>query len=66
MVGCHHHMGNVWLPDKAVSRYVIGGCFYLLEKDWNNIWEEDKEDLHGLRRVCDYHRILWKFTRRKD
>lgn len=49
MQGCHRCMGDVWLPDKAVSSYVIDGCLCLLERDWNDIWEQDKEGLYGLR-----------------
>ena len=43
MTGCHCCMGDVWLPDKAVSRYVVSGCFYVLERDRNNIRDCDKE-----------------------
>ena len=28
--GCHCRMGDIWLSDKAMSRYVIDGCFRLL------------------------------------
>ena len=42
--GCHRRMGDIWLPDKAVSRYVIDACFSLLERDWSDIWERDKHD----------------------
>ena len=31
MQGLHQRMGDVWLPDKAVSRYVIPSCFSVLE-----------------------------------
>ena len=37
--GCHRRMGDIWLPDKAMSRYVIDACFLLLERDWSDIWE---------------------------
>ena len=45
-------MGNIWLPDKAVSRYVIGGCFCVLERDWSNIWDRDKNNVCALWRVA--------------
>ena len=34
MQGAHRRMGDVCLPDKAVSRYVIRGCFSVLEDNW--------------------------------
>ena len=34
MQGCHRRMGDVWLPDKAVSRYVMRASFELLEEAW--------------------------------
>ena len=52
MSGCHWRMGDVWLPDKAVSRYVFGACFLVLEKDWHDIWEHDKKDYFALHRVA--------------
>ena len=45
-------MGDIWLPDKAVSRYVIDGSFWLLGRDWSDIWEHDKNDVFALRRVA--------------
>ena len=48
MSGCHRHMGDVWLPDKVVSRYIIVACFCVLEKDWNDIWEHYKEGYFAL------------------
>ena len=38
--------------DKAVSLYVIGGCFRVLERDWSDIWDRDKDDVFALRRVA--------------
>ena len=32
--GLHQRMGDVWLQDKAVSRYVIRACFSVLEDNW--------------------------------
>ena len=52
MYGCHQCMGDVWLPDKAVSCYVVIACFCVLDKDWNNIWERNKEDYFALQRVA--------------
>ena len=34
MQGIHRQMGDVWKPDKAVSRYVIRGCFVAFEYHW--------------------------------
>ena len=34
MQGLHQRMGNVWLQDKSVSRYVIRACFSGLEENW--------------------------------
>ena len=45
-------MGDIWLPDKAVSWHVIDGCFRLLEREWSNIWERDKHDIFALQRVA--------------
>ena len=50
--GCHRRMGDIWLPDKAASRYVIDACFSLLERNWSDIWERDKHDGFALRRVA--------------
>ena len=50
--GCHCRMRDVWLADKAVSRYVIDGYFLVLEKDWSEIWDHDKDDVFTLRRVA--------------
>ena len=33
--GMHKRMGDQWMPDKAVSRYVIRACFSVLESDWS-------------------------------
>ena len=30
----HRRMGDVWKPDKAVSRFVIKACFTILEYHW--------------------------------
>ena len=43
--GCHRCMGDILLPDKAVSRHMIDGCFRLLEREWSDIWERDKHDI---------------------
>ena len=51
VAGCHCRMGDVWLPDKAVSNYVIGGCFCVLERDWSDIWDLDKDNVFTLHRV---------------
>ena len=48
MAGCQRCMGNVWLPDKAVSRYGVGECFCVLEREWNDTWDRDKEDYFAL------------------
>lgn len=71
MAGCHRCIGDIWLPNKAVSTYVIGGCSCVLERDWNDFWEGDKEDfsrsvLGGDGCMCDYCSILWRSTRRGD
>jgi len=34
MEGSHKRMGDQWVPDKAISRYVIGACFAVLESNW--------------------------------
>ena len=36
MQGCHRRMGDTWLPDKAVSWYVMGGAFQVLEESWTD------------------------------
>ena len=36
MQGCHQKMGDIWLPKKAMSRYVISGCFKISGREWNN------------------------------
>ena len=50
--GCHRRMGDIWLPNKAVSRYVIDGCFRVLERDLSDIWDRDKNDVFALWRVA--------------
>ena len=45
-------MVDVWLPDKAVSRYVVIACFRVLDREWNDIRERDKEDYFALQRVA--------------
>ena len=45
-------MGDIWLPDKAVSRYVIDGCFCLLECEWIDIWEQEKHDIFALWQIA--------------
>ena len=52
MAGCHCRMGNVWLPDKSVSYYIIGGCFRVLERNWNDIWDRGKGNIFALRCVA--------------
>ena len=32
--GIHRRIGDVWKPDWAVSRYIIHGCFVVLEYHW--------------------------------
>ena len=49
---CHRHMGDVWLPNNAVSRYVIDGCFCMLERDWSDIWDRNKNDVFALWRIA--------------
>ena len=40
------------MPDKAVSRYIIRGCFRVLAREWNNIIERDNDDVYGLRQIA--------------
>jgi hypothetical protein len=34
MLGCHRRMGDVWMPDRALSQYELGSCFEVLESKW--------------------------------
>jgi hypothetical protein len=34
MRGVHRRMGDVWLPDRAMSQYEIAACFKLLDARW--------------------------------
>ena len=60
-------MGDMWLPDKVVSMYVIQDWFNVLEHNW---------ELHGIdnyfKLLLDiqcglyyHHRILQRITREK-
>ena len=40
------------MSNKTVSRYVIGGYFCVLERDWSDICERDKDDVFTLRQVA--------------
>ena len=35
MQGCHRRMGDVWLPNRAISQYEMKACFEILENQWN-------------------------------
>ena len=54
MQGCHRRMGDVWLPDKAVSHYVMRASFELLEE----AWAELGHDKHYLLRISKTACIL--------
>jgi hypothetical protein len=45
--GCHRRMGDLWLPNRAVSRHELVACFEILEERWK-IFEAD---LVGLDKV---------------
>lgn len=34
MTGSHKWMGNVWIPDKAMSSYIIRASMDILEESW--------------------------------
>jgi hypothetical protein len=34
MLGCHRRMGDVWMPDRALSQYELNSCFEVLEVRW--------------------------------
>jgi hypothetical protein len=38
--GCHRRMGNLWLPNRAVSRHELIACFEILEERWE-LFEKD-------------------------
>ena len=50
--GCLRRIVDILLPNKAVNRYVIGGCFRILAREWNNIIERDTDILYGLHCVA--------------
>jgi hypothetical protein len=52
--GCHRRMGDIWLPDRAVSRHELVACFNILE-EWWTIFEKD---LIGQDRVASTACIL--------
>jgi hypothetical protein len=34
LVGCHRRMGDVWIPDRAITMPELNGCLNVLEGDW--------------------------------
>jgi hypothetical protein len=42
MRGCHKRMGDIWIPDRALTMRELLCCQTLLEEDWK-IFEGDKE-----------------------
>ena len=61
--------GNIWLPGKAFSKFVIGGCFKVLARELKDVIERDKDNLYVLRCVatvgcmCDHCWILRRTMR---
>ena len=41
--GCHWRMGDVWKPNKALTRVELSACFTILELEWNSTEESDWE-----------------------
>jgi hypothetical protein len=54
MLGCHHRMGEVWMPDRALSQYELGSCFEVLESEWITF----KGDQVGMKKVSTTACIL--------
>lgn len=52
MQGCHRRMGDVWLPDKAVSRYVMRASFELLEEAWAELGHDEYYLLRLSKTAC--------------
>ena len=52
MQGVHRRMGDVWKPDKAVSRHVIRACFTVLEYHWETIGIDNYSRLMIAKAAC--------------
>ena len=39
MQGIHRRMGNVWLPNRAISQYKLSACMDVLEARWGEAQE---------------------------
>jgi hypothetical protein len=48
MTGCHRRMGDVWIPDRAITIQEVKACFALLDEDWKVF----VKDIQGQRQTC--------------
>jgi hypothetical protein len=48
MTGCHRRMGDVWIPDRAITIQEVKACFALLDEDWKVFGK----DIQGQRQTC--------------
>ena len=44
MTGMHKRMGDVWIPDRAISQYEMNCCFKVLESRWEMAFEIPIDD----------------------
>jgi hypothetical protein len=54
--GCHQQMGDLWLPNRAVSRHKLIACFEILVERW----EIFEKDLIGRDMVAGGKMYYWK------
>ena len=40
-LGCHRRMGDVWKPNKALTRVELSACFTIFDLEWNSTKESD-------------------------
>lgn len=52
MQGLHRRMGDLWMPNKATSRYVIRGCFTVLDHNWDFFGIDNYSKLSISRAAC--------------
>jgi hypothetical protein len=65
MLGVHRRMGDVWMPDRALSQFELKSCFEVLESKWKT-FERDGEKEGTPYCVYSNRRILHGLARRRS
>lgn len=47
-MGCHRRMGDIWIPDRAITVEEVKACFVMLEEDWKACGH----DMDGQKQTC--------------